>query len=208
MEDLSEKSIRENCPHCHKDSQAFRHPLEETENFWIVADSHPLVAGHILIIPKEHISCIGEYSEVLLSEFKAVYQKVQHFVKERYGSVSTFEHGKIGQTVFHSHIHVLPFTGTVNDIVPEGQEALEEVNDISELKNIFQTEQKYLFFSIGERMWVVDTMFGKPRFFRDRFASALQNPERADWKAMHLSSRLMATADAENEELKQRWKQD
>ena len=42
-------------PHCDRNGFAFSHPLEETDSFLVVCDVHPLMEGHILIIPKEHL---------------------------------------------------------------------------------------------------------------------------------------------------------
>ena len=118
MEDLSENAIRINCPHCNLASQAFRYPLEQTDEFYLVVDSHPIVEGHILIIPKSHVSCIGEYPQQLFEDFIKLNSKVSEFLLREYRTVSTFEHGIFGQTVFHSHIHYLPFKGESTDIVP------------------------------------------------------------------------------------------
>jgi diadenosine tetraphosphate (Ap4A) HIT family hydrolase len=194
------------CPHCNLDSQAYRHHLGKTENFYIVADAHPLMEGHILIIPKEHISCVGEYPSVLLEEFEAVYKKVCIFIKDEYGSVSTFEHGKLGQTVFHSHVHILPFKGKPEDIMPEGNDKTETISAISELTKVFESKGQYLFFSIENQMWLVDTDLGFPRFFRDKFAQAVGRQERGNWKQMHEDANLMSVADAENERLRVKWK--
>lgn len=191
MEDLSEQAIRANCPHCDRNSQAFTYLLEETKNFYIVCDAHPLEEGHILIIPKNHVSCIAEYSEELYKEFLELYKKCFDFVKKTYGSVSTFEHGKFGQTVFHSHVHFMPFTGTPTDIIPEGQEKLTKIHDLQALKTYFKHDGGYLFFSIEDNMWIVDVSLAAPRFFRDRFAIALQRPERGNWKTMRGNEELM-----------------
>ncbi|MBU1000029.1 HIT domain-containing protein [Patescibacteria group bacterium] len=61
----------------------------------MVCDANPVVGGHILIIPKSHLSCIGEYSKNLFKEFLNLYKKVSEFLLKAYGSVSTFEHGKL-----------------------------------------------------------------------------------------------------------------
>lgn len=208
MEDLSESAIKADCPHCHEKSQAFKYPLGETKNFHIVCDAHPLTTPHILIIPKKHLASIADYDDKLLDEFKRVYEKVGHgFIAMNYGSVATFEHGVYGQTVFHSHIHLLPFTGTATDIVPEGKDRLRHLSDFKELRKLVKDEGGYLFFSIDDKMWTVDPALAKPRFFRDRFAQALGRPERANWKEVHVNSKLMAGIDKENTLIQKEWKQ-
>ena len=83
---LSEEHIRKNCPHCDPTSYAFTDLLEETEQFRIVCDYHPLTEGHILIIPKKHLSCVGEYPKELFEEFVDHYECVSVFMKKHYGS--------------------------------------------------------------------------------------------------------------------------
>lgn len=204
MEDLSEEAIRTNCPHCSVTSQAFTYIIEETDNFYIVCDAHPLIEGHILIIPKQHISCVGEYPKYLFEEFLNLNKKVSEFLLKEYGFVSSFEHGVFGQTVFHSHIHYLPFNGNPNEIIPE-KEKLFEINDLSELQTLFKRDGGYLFFSIGESKWGADVSIAAPRFFRDRFAKALHKPERANWKNMRGDKNLMNQAAEDNINTQNKW---
>ncbi len=204
----SEENIRKNCPHCDSKHEAMQDVLEETSNFWIVCDHSPLTVGHILIIPKKHLSCVGEYSKNLMKEFEGLYNKVSKFINSNFGSVSTFEHGIVGQTVFHSHFHLLPFNGPPSKIVPEGDSYLERSGGISSLPDVFEKNGKYLFFSIGKNSWQVSIQLGKPRFFRDRFSLALGNPERGNWKKMAENFALMEQVKLERNKLIQLWKTD
>ncbi len=205
MEDLSEQAIRANCPHCDLASQTFNYLLEQTDNFSIVCDVHPIIEGHILIIPKQHISCIGEYPKELYEEFINLNDKVSDFLLKEYGSVSSFEHGIFGQTVFHSHIHYLPFRGNTKDIVPE-EEKIFKINDLSELQKLFKRDGGYLFFSIDKNKWSVDTNIVAPRFFRDRYAKVLGRPERGNWKSMRTEKSLMKQAVEENIRAQRKWR--
>lgn len=205
---LSEKHIREHCPHCDPASDAFNDLLEETEHFHIVCDYHSIVEGHILIIPKQHLSCVGGYPKELFEEFIGHYETVSAFVKKHYDNVSTFEHGKIGQTVFHSHIHFLPYAGDPTVIVPEGRDHLVALPSFIELQRLYKQCGRYLFFSIGDLAWVVDPSLAAPRFFRDRFASALGRPERSNWKEMHMDARLMDNARKDNTKVQALWASD
>lgn len=202
MEDLSEEAIRKNCPHC-AISIEDENFLEKSENFYIVCDGHPIAEGHILIIPKKHISCVGAFPENLYKEFVNLNDKVSKFVLENYGSVSSFEHGIFGQTVFHSHVHYLPFDGKPADIVPENK--LHEISDLSKLKNLFKSDGGYLFFSIDDILMSVDVGIATPRFFRDRYATFLNRPERGNWKSMRSDKNLMDQAAIENHNVKVKW---
>jgi len=198
---LSEEHIKKHCPFDDSDSIAFTYLLEETSDFRITCDYNPLKEGHILIVPKEHVLSIGEYSDELFNNFLKIYQKVSKFILLNYGFVSTFEHGKIGQTVFHSHVHLLPFDGNPLDIIPEGKNYIEEIGEIDDLKG----KTEYLFFSIGDKKWTVNTEIGAPRFFRDRFSSAVGEPERGNWKIIQNDPNWRKKFDAENIRCKNLW---
>lgn len=176
MVNFSKNDIRNNCPHCDPKSFALKYPLQETNNFWIVCDVHPLTKGHILIIPKKHLSCIGEFPQLIFDEFLQLYKKCSEFLFKTYGSISSFEHGKIGQTVFHSHVQMFPFNGSEGSIIPEGKSHISRIDSLEDLKTIYHKQGSYLFFSIGEKEWLVNIKIGKPGFFRDRFANALHQP--------------------------------
>jgi len=196
-----------NCVHCNPRSFALEQPLLVADNFYVVCDVHPLIEGHLLIIPKDHISCAGAFSSELFTEFSALYKKFSDFLKSAYGSVSTFEHGITGQTVFHAHIHLLPYAGLPESIIPEGSRVIHSLSNIKELQQVFLKDGKYLFFSIGDSLWTVDTAIGVPRFFRDRFANALGVPERGNWKTMEENFELMKRAENETRSLKNKWEQ-
>lgn len=206
MDNLSEKAIRKNCPHCNLESHAFRYILEKTTNFYIICDAYPIIEGHILIIPKKHISCIGEYPDNLYKEFLVLNDKLKNFVKKTYNKVSIFEHGIFGQTVFHSHIHYLPFEGNPTEIVPEGTSKFTQLGNLNGLKNLFKKEGGYLYFSIANNLWKVDVSISQPRFFRDRFAKVLGRPERGNWKKMHIDRTLSQAAQKDAFRTKEKWK--
>lgn len=204
-EELSEEAVRSNCPHCDCNSFAYTNILEERANFRIICDVHPLVEGHLLIVPRTHVACIGVMDEDIYSELSEIYFECLQFIRDHYGAVSSFEHGVIGQTVFHCHVHVMPCQTEPEKIVPEGLDRLRPLKDMRELSAVYSVEGKYLFFSIDDRMWLVDSQLGLPRFFRERFAAVLGNPERGNWRQMRKTPHLMETARKEIARLEELW---
>ncbi len=198
-------SLVAGCPHCEEKSFVYDHALEHTENFRILCDVHPLCEGHLLIVPREHISCMGDCPPLLFGEFLNLYARCSRFLRSAYGNVSTFEHGKIGQTVFHAHTHLMPVIFDPVAIIPEGLAHLEPCDGVEELPLVFSRKGQYLFFSINDDAWLVDTALGAPRFFRDRFAAALGRPERGNWKTMREDAALMREASEEIAETKRKW---
>jgi len=201
MKNCSEQA----CLHCAKGSFAFDFLLQEKNYFYVVCDVHPLIEGHLLIIPKRHVSCLAEYSIEEFLEFKQIYRQIACWLKKEYGPIATFEHGKIGQTVFHSHIHLLPFNGKVEKIIPEGNLYLQNIQNLEELIDIFHKQEKYLFLSINDEMWSVDVSLGCPRFFRDRFAQALGCKERGNWKEMRQNSKLLSIGYEDNKKCQKKY---
>ena len=105
MEDLSEKAIKKNCPHCDLSSQAFRYPLEQTKDFYLVVDSHPIVEGHILIISKKHIGELLDAEESLINHMFVIVRKmIRNHTISGYRIVNN---GKGAAFVDHLHIHVM-----------------------------------------------------------------------------------------------------
>ena len=204
-EDFSDEGIRKNCPFCDPQSSTYKYFMEGTPSFRILCNANPLCEGDITIVPKGHVACVATYPDSLYSEFLEVYAKVSRFIKKNFGPLATFEHGVFGQTVYHSHVHSLPFRGKPEEVVPEGLERLTKIAALSELRNWFEREGGYLFFSIEDGKWVVDSNLKAPRFFRDRFARLLGRPERGNWKEMHFNPTIMARVDEENRNVTKLW---
>ncbi len=193
------------CVHCNIDSFALSVPLSKGKKLSVYADIHPLKEGHILIIPKDHISCMGALGEEF-EEFKLLYENVIKFLKEEYGSFAVFEHGVTGQTVFHAHMHFLPFKGKIEDIVKE-KEHVKMIDSIDQIKKIYQKNGKYMFLQINNNLFSVDTKIGKPKFFRDLFALYYGSEERGNWKGMDRNEKIMEEAAKEVNSLKEKWLQ-
>jgi len=197
---------QEECCHCDLNSFAYDYKLLETENFSIVCDVHPLTEGHLLIIPKAHHSCVGAFPDRIWSEFEELYRLCSKFVGKFYGSCCVFEHGIIGQTVFHSHLHLLPAKLNLLQIIPEGDKFLKPISGISSLRSVYADQGKYLFLSVRNSLKIVDTKLGAPRFFRDRISAALGKPERGNWKAMRSNLDLMKMAVDDNTNCSENWR--
>lgn len=204
--DLSEAAIRASCPHCDPGSHTFKFQLAETEQFRIVCDRNPLIEGHILIIPKEHRACIAEYTAEEFIEYEQIAERTAGFVAKTYGSVSIFEHGRFGQTVFHSHVHLLPFAGNPVAIIPEGEDRLEPLKSLKDLHARDERDDGYLYFDIEGEAWTVDVKLAAPRFFRDRFGAAVGHPERGNWKALQTNPHAAAELASECEALAAKWR--
>lgn len=198
------KEIKINCRHCIGGAQT-KNPLLDSENFWIVCDFHPLARGHILIIPKEHISCFGALSEKIFLEFENLYKKVKDFINNNYGLIAVFEHGIVGQTVFHAHMHFLSFSGNIEDIIAEIN-SIQKINSLSKIRTEFKKTGKYLFVEIANKKYLIDIKLAHIGFFREKFAIALNTKKRADWKMARNDEKLMKDFKNDVSDLRKKWK--
>jgi diadenosine tetraphosphate (Ap4A) HIT family hydrolase len=191
------------CAHC-PGGLGLKYPLYQNDLFWIVCDAHPLIEGHILIIPQEHVSCMGALADAEFNEYKRLYEKVKHFINQTYGSVGIFEHGIAGQTVFHAHAHFLPFDQNTADIIID-RNFLTPIIDLEAIKKEYTDKQQYLFFENKNQMCLVNMKLSQPRFFRDIFAKLLKAEERANWKKTEKDEKLLAEFQVDLKKLKEKW---
>lgn len=95
------------CPFCTPDRLTAT--LTTTEHFRVVADHAPVVSGHTLIMPIGHFACYGAVPAEWDAELAALRTRVSAFLAKHYADVLWLEHGVFHQTVFHAHLHALPF---------------------------------------------------------------------------------------------------
>lgn len=102
------------CPFCHRDRLSI--VLEQTPHFFLLVDHAPLVKGHLLLVPRAHYACYGAVPAGLDGEFAGLKARVVAFLRGAYGPVAFFEHGIFRQTVYHAHLHALPFGALAVDM--------------------------------------------------------------------------------------------
>lgn len=118
--------------------------LSEMATVYSIYDNYPISEGHTLIIPKKHSN---NYFELTLREQTAIWMmvnRVKELLTNRFkpdGFNVGFNVNKAGgQTIFHTHIHVIP--RYTNDVLhPEGGIR----NVIPEKANYFKQEKKSKF---------------------------------------------------------------
>ena len=99
--------------------------IDETENFYLLHDGYPLLEGHLLLIPKLHVDCYFNLDTKLLKEFNLFKKKSVSFLKDKYRQPVIFEHGLVGQTVPHAHLHLLPTSKLITNQLKEYAETSE-----------------------------------------------------------------------------------
>jgi histidine triad (HIT) family protein len=81
------------------------HKIFEDDSFIGFLDISPVIAGHVLIIPKKHYRWVHE-----VEEFGKFWEAAQKVAKAQIKGlkVPTVVFATAGLEIFHAHIHVLP----------------------------------------------------------------------------------------------------
>ena len=102
--------------------------------------------------------------------------------------VTIFEHGIVGQTIKHAHLHLLPgaadLTSKIRADFPSSE--IEEIRGISYLPEIYsQISKPYLFWTTPSgKSLVCWNPPAPPQYLRIIFSEAVARPERANWRNM------------------------
>lgn len=85
----------------------------EDENVLAILDMSQVTPGHTLLIPKKHVRNIFDYDEELASKVFAAVPKVSRALKDFDSEVQGLNilvnnEEVASQTVFHSHVHLIP----------------------------------------------------------------------------------------------------
>ena len=101
-----------NCPFCRLNIK--EHAFTNSDNFMAVYDIAPMLPGHTLIIPNEHIESLHDLDQDKLSEFfrfgRMVTKGMCDFLNTDAFDWSIQEKEEAGQSVAHLHLHIIPRT--------------------------------------------------------------------------------------------------
>ena len=99
------------CPYCH-DLEAGQDIVFENKTFFVRWDKYPVTEGHLLVIPKRHILSFAEIREAegrdMLEAIKAAMNVTKQKVFTDAWNVGVNDGVASGQTIEHTHIHVIP----------------------------------------------------------------------------------------------------
>jgi len=86
--------------------------VQEDEHTIAFMDINPWTRGHALVIPKAHSTDLGEIDEADLAAVAAMAKRIALRQKEALGAEGVNLLNAFGaaawQTVFHTHVHVIP----------------------------------------------------------------------------------------------------
>lgn len=171
--------------------------ISENAGWYVVATLGQITdGGYVLVIPKEHISCMGvltiEQTSAMLKITKEACQALsleyQHSTSATPYPVVIFEHGVVGQTIKHAHLHLLPtqidLTEKIRSDFPEAE--IEELQYAAHLQELYgKRPEPYLFWTMpnGKSM-VCWNPPAPPQYLRLIVAELLGRSERGNWRNM------------------------
>ncbi|EMF0115607.1 HIT family protein [Enterococcus hirae] len=104
----------ENCIFCKIIKQEIpSYKIYEDEKVYAFLDISQATKGHTLVIPKQHVSDIFEYDEVLAADVFSRIPKIVRSIEEAFPEMQGLNilnnnRELAYQSVFHSHVHLVP----------------------------------------------------------------------------------------------------
>lgn len=162
----------------------------EDENFLIVATLGQISdGGYLVLVPKQHVVCIGAMLPRDVERLEKICNKARNAIRAEYGiEPIIFEHGIVGQTVKHAHMHLVPATCDITERVTRDflDREIAAVSSLGALTRLYASRQQpYLFWR--DSLKIARVCWDPPaplQYLRTVVAEAVGRPERADWKNM------------------------
>jgi len=205
-EGVVEMKSLEGCTFCNvkpgDKAQIAERTVIETPNFRVFPTLGQISdGGYLLMVPKEHYSCIGEMPEPMIDELMELKKEVDKRITENYSEPMYFEHGGLGQTVFHSHLHAIPTKNpfiarhVANELIDKFHRKFVRTESLKDLKDVWKNHGMYVYFESHDHEWGVAVYTpAMPMYARIVIADKMGVPERANWRTMDraLDDRLIA----------------
>jgi diadenosine tetraphosphate (Ap4A) HIT family hydrolase len=147
-------------------------------------------SGYLLLIPTKHTTCLGAMGKIQTRHFEAVLDEAfDNLYLEYDQSVSFFEHGLVGQTIKHAHLHIFPATVNLKKriVTDFPNSEIQVIKDFSQLRLEYKKRKTpYLLWSTprGEMLACWNPP-APPEYLRIIVAEILGIPERASWRNMN-----------------------
>lgn len=145
--------------------------------------------GYLLIIPQKHTSCLGTLTKAQSSHLDHLINQVITTLEEEYEQhITFFEHGIVGQTINHAHLHVFPAKINLKNQIEEDfpESKIEAIESFSEFRKTYRSYRTpYLLWSTPKNETLVCwNPPAKPEYLRILTANLIGVPERGSWKDM------------------------
>ncbi|WP_347565201.1 HIT family protein [Candidatus Enterococcus moelleringii] len=114
-------SVMENCIFCKIINQEIpSYKVYEDDKVYAFLDLSQVTKGHTLVVPKQHVADIFEYDEALAADVFARIPKIAKALEKAFPEMeglNILNNNKelAYQSVFHSHVHLIPRYGKDDD---------------------------------------------------------------------------------------------
>jgi len=118
------------CPFCYDNIKD--RIVAEQNSVVAIQDNYPVTDGHLLIVPKRHMTDYFSMNETEKKDTGVLIMKLKNRIMEKDHTVTGFNLGtnigeSAGQTIFHAHVHLIPRRsgdtphprGGVRGVIPE-----------------------------------------------------------------------------------------
>jgi len=164
--------------------------LLENEKFLAIVSVSPIVDGHVLIVPKNHLKGLIQVDDVGFIELKQFFYETKRMLDAKYGSTMFFEHG-VGSNVVnggcgvdHAHMHLLPISYlNINKIIKEVNKDFDlSLNTLEEMRKKVNNKDSYIMMGSDIESTSFDVSDSiKSQYLRNKIEYILGKPE-SDWK--------------------------
>lgn len=105
---LLKDSQKHSCPFCSSELET----IAESDHCFAIRDGYPISEGHALVISKRHVSDFHDLNEMEIDDCWALVTKIRRKLESEC-KPDGFNIGinigeAAGQTVYHTHIHIIP----------------------------------------------------------------------------------------------------
>lgn len=164
----------------------------EGEGLKVCSDPAPLAAGHLLIYAAAHFPSAADLTVDLANRMDDIEHKLGKAMVEKYGAYVLFEHGRTGHCIrsrpgerlcHHVHVHLIPCeVPPLGELIPLTQRrAIDSWSEVIDLGA--ETDGYVVIGGSGHPKQFLQVSHGlEPHYLRTVIATALQDPERADWE--------------------------
>lgn len=104
------------------------HKIFEDEHTYAFLDIHPITPGHTLVVPKKQVEFLWDMDDESYQQLQSSAKKIALHLRDVLG-VPYIGEQVIGVDVPHAHIHLIPFTHSIDyhghpndDVEPNHQE--------------------------------------------------------------------------------------
>ena len=163
----------------------------QTDHFVVIPTIGSFVEGYVMVVSKDHYTCVGNIPESHFSELKALLLETKNRIRSAYGMDTVcFEHGSVsctnrfGGCINHAHIHIVPSRESLIGYLPEYGLEYQELAAIDALQPFGRDGIPYLYFEdVDEQQYVATGEFVVSQFFRKLLAHSHGVPEQWDWRS-------------------------